>query len=355
MHWLRGIDALASSSSVGITEAELGSEARIVGQLEYANGAILLRPLTYEPDSKGLLKYVLRVRHPSDLDLAGQQSGTRHGYLFPGGPLGELIALSSLKLRARLFLLSTTLRQAGDDVPIIKVEYAALSERVNPHFDTVVFDNSTRDVATDVGTLLEEVTQIPAQYHLELAVAAGRYAHALTAIGEDEELVFVHLVSAIERLARDQPIRGDLISGRTVDDLLRTDLLGSEEIEEIEQLLAVRKCKQRFVAFVQQYSLGFFEGEEREPSHTQVTPENLAAVAGAIYDARSGYLHNGDPMYLSSPSQARPGRHMDATVGLRWQDRRFRREQKLPFGSFFHRLVRHCILARMAELRRVSG
>lgn len=73
-------------------------------------------------------------------------------------------------------------------------------------------------------------------------------------------------------------------------------------------------------------------------------------MARAIYRARSGYLHSGDPMYLSPVSQVFPGWHMGASVGQTLQDRSFSKEQKLPCADFFHRLVRHCILARIEEM-----
>jgi hypothetical protein len=86
-----------------------------------------------------------------------------------------------------------------------------------------------------------------------------------------------------------------------------------------------------------------------------VTPETLSAVATAIYRARSGYLHNGDPMYISQRLAQFPGCHMDPTVGKWEQNRAFTTAQKLPTTEFFHRLVRHCLLARIEELAAAKG
>jgi hypothetical protein len=349
MLWIRSMEALSSSSNTNVVEAELGSEARITGQLDHGNGAVLLRPITYQRDGKGLLKYVLRMRHPIGLDPERELPTSRHGYFFRGGPVGELIALTSLVLRARIFLLSITSR--GDHhIPSSKVEFPGPVERVDPRVDNVVFDESPRNFTEDVGPFLEKVKSIPAKFHLELAIAAGRYSNALLRVGEDEELVLVTLVSAVERLALKQTIIGDPIAGLKHDQILRTESLPPEVVEELAKVIQVRKSRQRFVSFVQDYSKGFFDSEPREPPHTQVTSENLREIMEAVYNARSAYLHNGDPMYLSSGRQAFPHWHMDPTVGKYEQDRYFAQKQKLPFADFFHRLVRHCILARMERI-----
>jgi len=57
-----------------------------------------------------------------------------------------------------------------------------------------------------------------------------------------------------------------------------------------------------------------------------------------------------DPMYLSAIFPGSPQWHSDPSVGRTWQNRSFTQEQKLPCADFFHRLVRHCLLARIDEL-----
>jgi hypothetical protein len=357
MLWIRSMEALSSSSNTNVVEAELGSEARITGMLDYGNGGLLLRPISYQPDGKGLLKYILRMRHPIGLvglDPERKPPTAPRGYFFRGGPLGELIALISLVLRARIFLLSTTSR-GDDDIPINKVEFPGPLERVDRRVGSVVFDDSPRNFTIDVGPFLEKVKSIPDKFHLELAIAASRYSNALLRVGEDEELVFVTLVSAIERLALNRAIDGDPIAGLADDAMLRTESLSPDVVEELKKVIQVRKSRQRFISFVEEYSKGFFDSEPREPAHTQVTPEKLREVMKTIYNARSGYLHNGNPMYLSSGRAAFPQWHMDATLGMHAQDRYFAQKQKLPFADFFHRLVRYCILARMERMLQEAG
>src|SRR5689334_1531356 len=62
MGWVRTIDALASAASppIDVLEVEFASEVSILGECTLANGALLMRPITFAPDDKGFFKYVLR-------------------------------------------------------------------------------------------------------------------------------------------------------------------------------------------------------------------------------------------------------------------------------------------------------
>jgi hypothetical protein len=353
MHWVRTLNGLAARGAAEwIIEAELGSEILIPGQLTYEDHAIVLGPTTFGPDASGLYKYLLRLRcatpgAPIAFDTI-EKTSTRAGYLLPGGPVTELVALFSLQLQARLFLLSTTERALAPRHLPQKTEHVVLRAEGNiPHRDAFLFaPRDERNIHTALPPILDTIRRIPAKHHLGLAVAAEHYARAVRTVGLDEELVFVRLVSAIERLMPKQA--ADSLSEK----LLAIDGLSDEEREELTLILETREAGARFIAFLDKYSAGFFENEAREPANTQVTPENLPVIAKAIYNARSGYLHNGDPMYLSIPIGASSGWHMDPSVGKWEQNRSFSAKQKLPRADFFHRLVRHCLLARIEELGR---
>ena len=353
MLWLREIDALGSCERHYIVEAELGSEILIPGLVTYPEpgSAQRLRIITFEPDSTGLYKYILRFRCPQRPVPEGEavppeflQEGTSKGYVFPDGPIGELAALLSLRLQARFFLLSTSLRNGGEHDDVVqKTEHAPLRGRYGRHVDRVIFTVTDKNT-TQLAPFLDKIRSIPAKHHLEIAVAADHYARALRMVGVDEEMVFVRLVSAVEKVMGKHP--GDPLA----DKLLEVDGLTREEIGELKTTLQARRSGARFVAFLEKYSAGFFDAEPREPAHIQVKPETLGAVAKAIYRARSGYLHAGDPMYLSAIFPGSPQWHSDPSVGRTWQNRSFTQEQKLPCADFFHRLVRHCLLARIDEL-----
>jgi hypothetical protein len=258
--------------------------------------------------------------------------------------------LVSLKLQARFFLLPTSLRELSSHGLPFKDEHTLYRGNAGQHLDRIIFAIGDRNLANDLPEFLDSIRALPEENHLEVVATAAHYANALQEVGRDEEMVYVRLVSAVEVLARDQPTPADALEGKRAVDVLKPEVLPPQVQEEFEKLLQTRRTKMRFVAFLQEYSREFFAGELTEPKHTQVTPGTLAEVARTVYDARSGYLHNGDPMHLPLRMGNIHHGHLDPSFGGIEQDRRFTEKQKLPYTDFFHRLVRHCIMARIARL-----
>jgi hypothetical protein len=351
MFWVRILDALAArGAGPSVIEAEVAAEMLIPGMLTYADHGIVFGSTTFAPDASGFYKYLLRVKQPLPGEPiafdAIQEASSRGGYLLPGAPVTELVALFSLVLQARLFVLSTSERPLDPQYLPSKTECDVLRAKGDlRHKDGMLFSaRDERNIHTSLPPLLDAIRRISAKHHLELAVAVDHYARAICTIGLDAEMVFVRLVSAIERVMPDHP--ADSLSEK----LVALEGLTEAEREELQVMLQARRAGARFVAFLERYAKGFFDNEPKEPAHTHVTPENLSAVAKAIYRARSGYLHGGDPMYISQRIVQVPGWHMDPTVGKWQQNRAFTAAQKLPTTEFFHRLVRHCLLARINEL-----
>ncbi len=359
MLWIRNLEGTAPGGRSHVVEAELGAELQIPGLLDYADGAVLCGAATFSPDTTGLYKYCLRLRVPWSAEEGDESKeplarGTRKGYLFREGPVGELVALFSLCLQVRLFVLSTSPRGLSHrDLPI-KTEFAPRRARIDRHVDPILFAQSDRNMCTSLGPFLDQIRSLPSKDHLDIAIAANHYARALREIGIDEEMVFIRLVSAIERVASEQPIPDDPLNSRRIEEFVRVDTLTGAQVDELRAMLQTRRTKSRFIAFLVEHSTGFFDSEPREPTHTQVTPENLVAVAAAVYKARSAYLHNGDPMYFSRMTQF-PDWHMDPSFGMIEQDRSYTVEQKLPRADFFHRLVRHCLLMRIRKLTKAGA
>jgi hypothetical protein len=350
MLWIRNLDEVSSAASTYTVEAEFASEAHVCGQLTYSNGTIVCGPTTMRPDSQGLYKYLLRLRMPAFEGIRDEprRSPTKQGYVFRAGPIGELLALFSVKLQARMFLLSTSTQFSANGLPL-KTEYYPTRGLVGPALDPVVFSPDDRNFVTDVEPFLDELRRLPPARHHQVAVAASHYARALREVGVDEEMVFVRLVSAIEKLSTDQHIPSDPLSDVDLERFVRPEALQPSQLEELRQLLRTRRAKARFVAFIDHHAASFLDGLPTEPQHTQVTVDRLPAIAAAIYDARSGYLHAGDPMYLSRYIADFPDWHMDPSVGMTIQDRSFTEHQKLPRSDFFHRLVRHCLLKYVVQ------
>jgi hypothetical protein len=131
-----------------------------------------------------------------------KKTSSRGGYLLPGGPVTELVALFSLQLQARLFVLSTTERALDPRHLPQKTEHVVSRAEGNiQHRDAFLFSpRDERNIHTALPAVLDTIRRIPPKHHLELAVAAEHCARAVRTVGLDEELVFVRLVSAIERV-----------------------------------------------------------------------------------------------------------------------------------------------------------
>ncbi len=348
MLWVRHLEGLADAPAKYEVTAELASESRIVGVLSYADGAVLAGPCTLQPDDNGLLKYQIKLTVPQFRE-SRYEPGSRKGYIYCGGPVGELAVLLSLHLEARIFVLSTTIGELSSQGMPVKTEHRILRGGHGPLVDPVIFSNSPRNFATTFPNVLNQIRILPVKHHLAVTFAAHHYARALREIGVDTEMAFIRLVSAVEALSKDETIKDSLV-GVQLDDVIRQEALTEEQYKELEGTLAVRKSKARFLSFFIRYAEGFLSREPAGPAHTQVTMNNLEAVLTAVYRARSRYLHVGDPMYLSGDIQQFPNWHMDPSVGMQMDNRHFPVKDKLPRLSFFHRFVRYCILKRLSEL-----
>ena len=355
MLWIRNLEAVGQAASSITFDVELGSEIRIAGLLNYGSGNILCGALTLDPDRSGLYKYLLRVRFTQQVADEIPQ-GTARGYLFPEGPAGELVALLSLHFQTRFYVLSRTIGELSPQSLAVKTELPPIRGDFAPRLDPIVFSRAPRSFDGSLSSFLDEVRLLPPTHHLPFVIAAWHYSRALREIGVDEEMIFVRLVSAVESVAQGiVPNERDVLAGLAFKEVARYEAMDQEQIDELRGTFEVRRTKARFVAFLERYCTGFFENEPREPANTQVTPETLRQVAGAVYNARSGYLHNGEPMYLSRFSHKFPEWHMDPFQGMTWQDRYFAGKKKLPHASFFHRLTRHCILTYFHELTKGSS
>ena len=160
-------------------------------------------------------------------------------------------------------------------------------------------------------------------------------------------MVFIRLVSAIEAFSKWVQL-DDLFKGVNLDDILKTNALSKDERTELENIFNVRKAKAKFKAFIELYSKGFFKGGNFKASHVRIRKPELSTALNAIYDGRSGYLHRGEVLYLSRPMRGGKKWDTDPTVGMIMGNRRFPAKMKLPYSSWFQRLVRHCIMQFIA-------
>jgi hypothetical protein len=89
--------------------------------------------------------------------------------------------------------------------------------------------------------------------------------------------------------------------------------------------------------------LKFWDSKYR--SSLEIKKADLPQVLTAIYNARSAYLHAGEPMYLSMPIKGGERWDIDPTLGMTIDNREFSPRPKLPYAYFFEGLVRHCLLS----------
>lgn len=345
MQWVRHLAAFEAGEPTTVVHADVASEARVTGILNIGSEFLLVGPSTTQRDIDGLYKYDMLVRVPNG---GSYEPGTRRGYAIQGDCVDEIAALLSLHLQARFYVLST---REGN------LSAMGMSRRVERHntrgqygvaVDATVFSNEVRVLDAMTGELFRRVRHLPAQEHLSVALAVTHYAAALRELGVDHDMVFVRLVSAVEAIAAHEEVT-DSLSGYSLADLIRADALDQEMLDDLELALSARKGRLRFTSVLSRGGQSFLANEAREPAHTQVTPDNIADVVGAIYRARSAYLHEGTPMYHSTMGGLNPAWHTDPSVGIQIDQRTFRAKDKLPKASFFHRLVRHCVLEHINE------
>jgi len=158
-------------------------------------------------------------------------------------------------------------------------------------------------------------------------------------------MVFIRLVSAIETLSKFFKLskKDDLFSGKEFDDVVKKDNLSRNERNELKKLFDVRYSRKKFVKLVDKHSKGFFKGGNYKAKHTKIKKEDLPKVLKTIYDARSDYLHRGEPMYLSIPMRRASKWDIDPNLGMIIDKRKIPKSKKLPYAYFLEGLVRHCL------------
>jgi hypothetical protein len=131
MGWIRNLESLASAAQQYTVEYELGSECRIPGLLDYADGQIICAGMNTEESRDGLWLYNLIFHFPTGPHDVKRKADEK-GYYFKDGVLGELLALMSLFFRCRFYLISSRLLPGNSTQGMtIKTEYPFLRVRCN--------------------------------------------------------------------------------------------------------------------------------------------------------------------------------------------------------------------------------
>src|SRR5260370_27895651 len=303
MGWIRNIEALASGCQQYVVEYELGSECRIPGLLDYADGKIICAPMSTEESRDGLWLYNLILHYPQGPHDHNRKAD-EEGYYFKDGILGELLALMSVFFRCRFYFISSRLLPGYPTLGMtIKKEYPFFRVKCNPGIHPPLFQNSDENLATGFTEFLDLVKRLDQELHQNFILACHHYARAVKEVGVDAEMVFIRLVSAIETLSTDMPLdeKDDKLEKQSVTDLIEQSTLPKELKSELKTVFDVRKSRKQFVRFIERHSSGFFKGGNFKAKHLKIKRANLGKVLNAIYTARSKYLHAREPMFLSQP------------------------------------------------------
>jgi len=353
MAWIRNIEKLNDSNCKSYcVEYEIASECRIFGVLDYEDGKILCGGFSLEKDKNGLFHYLFKIQYPE----YGQEPSNKpdkNGYYFRDGILGELLSLFSLYFQCRFYLVATYEGELTKFGLKIKNEEDFLYRKINKAIHPKIFTESGRNFTKGLPDFLKSIIKLNDSKHQNFILACYHYAKSLKEVGVDSEMVFIRLVSAIEILSsqyvlnsKDNPLNDKEFSN------LYNPSLPQKQIEQLKEILwvskkgkiQINKSKQKFIKFVYDYSKGFLRGGNWKAKHVKITRKHLSSVLTAIYDGRSRYLHDGEPMYLSRFMYGADKWDTDPSFGMFIDNRKFHSSQKLPYTYWFEDVVRSCLL-----------
>lgn len=330
-----------------IAEFEYASESHIGGELKYANNNIIFRLFSIDQDRNGLQNYVLRLTSSRPREYSEWDEATTDGYYFEGGDSEEIISLFALFFRKRFFRISYTYR-AIDGSPVLKDNADFSYIRPDKESDPFLFEPADKN-GVDLGDFLDNVRKLKNSLHSTFANSVRLYAMAIREIGTNDELAFIHLVSAIEVLSKDyELLEGDdpvMTHISQINTCFEKSRIPSNVIEDVKNSLNNRKSRLKFTRFIQKYHGGHIlerpvDGEIKN----KIYLDDLENALKRIYTARSKFLHEGSAMYKSRPRSTINGADYDSSLGQRIDNRIFNTKELLPLISFFEKLVSVCLM-----------
>jgi len=351
MQWILNIEKLKKDDSGSFyAEYELASECNINGSLNYENESILCGPLTIEKDDHGLYQYLLKIKLTPHYELFDLKKATRKGYYFKDGIIGEILSIMSVYFKCRFFPISLYRFELTKNSLKTKQNYKFDYFPFNPALHPSIFSNKRKNFNNGFSDFLNLIKLLKPALHMKFILACYHYSRALKEIGKDQEMVFIRLVSSIEALSKDFILekKDDLFKGKELNEIIINNL-NEEEKGELKTIFENRKTKKKFIRFIEKHSKGFFKGGNYKNKNTRIFKKDLEDTLKAIYSARSNYLHEGLPMYLSQVMKGKDNWDQDPSLGMIIDRRRISNKHKLPYTNFFERLIRHCLLNYLEE------
>ena len=354
MAWIRNIDKLSKSSKGSYYyEYEIATECHIGGVLNYRSGKIMCGGYSMEKDKNGLYHYLLRIKYPK-YDSNYNDKADKKGYYFKDGMLGELLSLFSLFFQCRFYLISTSHGELTSRGLRIKIEHDFIYKPTNKVVHPKIFSNSGRNFTGKLSEFLNLIKRLDEKKHQNFILACYHYTKALKEVGIDSEMVFIRLVSAIEALSKYYKLnkKDNPLDGKNFKDLFGSSSMITEQESQLKEILKVssggliqiEKSKRKFIEFICENSKGCLRGGNWKAKCLKIIRKELPKIIATIYDARSNYLHNGEPMFLSQFMSNPREWDTDPSLGMIIDNRKFPASQKLPYTYWFENIVRCCLI-----------
>jgi len=355
MQWILAIEEAnnAEKGEAYFTDYEICSEVRIPGPLNYRNGALMCG-LFQEADSRGLYTYIIRVKHILKEYKFNKNKYSKEGYYFKDGLIGELMAIFSVYFQARFFLKATVRGELTSKSISTRYENTFRYVRTQPYRNYEMFTtDEKRNWAHEDGlkAFLDSIRAIDQSYHQGLMQSFFWYSEAVKEIGVDSQLFFIKMVSSVEALLRFLPKPTDQLEKKILE-LTKDSKFNDDELREIRNWLKNRKVGQRFIIFFQQYSIGFCKDGKRRAEHCYIRKKDVNDYIRRIYNARSAYLHNGTPMYLSEDMvmESAQSWDLDGNGDMMADRKKFDSKKKLPRKRWFERIVNYSLRRFIKEI-----
>lgn len=298
---------------------EIVSETQISRRLHYEDGMIAFHCLGPNNYLDGLFSYELQLTLPLAEEIERNEKdepifyAARDGYNSRGN-FDELISLLSLHLNTRFFPVQW--RTGEHTATSISSQWG----RKFVHLPCLNARQKKSDVFTaknkdlwPAADFLNEVRKLRPELHQQFYYAARSYAEGLRLIGFEDEIAYIHFVSAVSALASTNS--------------------GKDRVE--------------FRSFLLTHGSDFLSTQKPGSPTGWITKENAELYLNTIYTARSEYLHAGVPMWISEEQNTfdEVGRGYDLDLALgRIEDRReWGEHDRVPTVLFFEALVRHCL------------
>lgn len=339
------------------TEYEICSDARIPGVLEYNDGAILCG-LLEEKNEKGLYTYSLRVKHVEKEYKFDKTKYSKEGYFFKEGLIGELLAIFSVFFQARFYLKTSSLGTLSAKSLKFRNRHEFNHRRINKFLNFEMFTGQKRNWAHETSGLksfLETIKSIDQNYHQNLIHSFFWYADAIKEFGINDEIFFIKMTSCIEPLLKFNQSYKDNLEEK-IEEWISKEALENSHKQEIANWLQNRKIGKRFSDFISKHSKGFFKGGKRKAKHCYIYKKDLNEFTKRIYNARSKYLHEGRPMYLSMEMKSDSGKYwdLDPSLGMMADRKEFKVNERLPRCRWFERIVNHSLKSFVQEVKLTS-